>query len=149
VTLSDQFADRYQTTVFQAEALANCSQTPALQIIDFFDRLQNRIRAVDLRNAPQAQEYVYRTGMCVFSSDMYVLMKRAFDPCDEPSNTYKTVASGETLKVYMLVYEEIQMNQELIQVSEWNTEYSLMTNDVANELIRDQMEHTCIRSLQT
>jgi hypothetical protein len=129
VTLSDQFADRYQTTVFQAEALANCSEAPAFQIIDFFDRLQNLIRAVDLRNAPQAQEYVYRTGMCVFSSDMYVLMKRAFDPCDEPSNTYKSVSSGETLKVFLLVYEEIQMNQELVQVSEWNTLDSLLQSE--------------------
>jgi hypothetical protein len=104
---------------FDGIILANCSQTPLYQIVDFFGRMQNLQRGVDLRNAHQEQIYVYRTGMCVFSDDMYPLMKSAFDPCDEPENTYKAISTGESLKIYMRMYEEIQMNQELVQVSTW------------------------------
>jgi hypothetical protein len=58
MVLSDQFANNKVITTFKADALANCSATSNYQIIDFFTRLNNLYREIDLRNAPQNELYV-------------------------------------------------------------------------------------------
>jgi hypothetical protein len=82
-----------------------CTNHTYEPIINFFETIGNMKRAVDMRVLPATQDYVYRTGVCVSTESLRYFPSSLLDPCDEPGNSYKTVAEDETLEIKLQLYQ--------------------------------------------
>jgi len=82
-----------------------CSKAPQLQVVDFFNSMGNMERSVDIRHAPGSEQWVFRTGLCIYSTDFDNLPTDNTDTCDEPDNTYVYANQGQQIDLSLKLFE--------------------------------------------